>query len=1163
MDAPSKPHAATKPAYLYRIATVLAGLALAGNPGWAQTTSGASSGSDDENVTTLSPFEVRSEQDHGYAATSTLAGTRLNSKLSDLAASISVVTKDFMTDVNATDLSSLLIYTVGTEVGGPEGNYSGLSSPEAGGEFNDALGQAKPGTRVRGLIDADTARDFFQSDIPLDSYNIDRVDISRGANSILFGLGSPAGIINSGLIKARTDKTATTVTAAVDDYHSARATLDHNQVLIKDKLALRLAGVWDEARYRIEDAGEMKRAFTLTGTYRPFQSTTIRVTAEQGKDDSNRPEMRPPWDQYSWWWAAGQPVWNPTTNTGHLLGTPSGPFTASTVFNADGTRSSATGGLLLTANIGNWRSNQLGLIYQDPNNAQFGGVDVGGGQSVDAIEGFADRAYLSNDGTTLVNGGIVGLNTWTQINKGLIHAGDPLAGLYNRDPQVTDPNVFDFYHHSLTGPIKYEWSRWSAYNASIEQTFLHETAGIELAFDKETLDYGYTSPLDYRVNLDVNEVLPNGAPNPNFLRPVTEGGGFKRIYSEDRKAYRATGFYQLDFRDKGPQWLGYIFGHHMIQANFMSQDHYHEKLGGTVANNNFDYRVAEGQTLPGSLSSTARQIAVVHYLGDSVLGTSSVADGTFQGITAFQDPGGHDDMITLYNPRPATTSPADFAPWKVQTFSLLTNGREDLNNAIRAAAGYADRTRQKVESTSGAVQSYWLDGVVVSTVGVRHDHVRNYDAGIAQQNALGGAILDPDVFYPKLVRDISDDSSSWGVVVHTPSFIAKHVPFGADLSVFYNSSSNFRVGAQRYSVTGVALPSEAGDTKEYGVRLSVGDGMFDFKWAHYETVADNASVGNLDGAIGQLALMIPNTIDRNYLGDNADNPQGIADFENWLKGPYGQVYSNAFHLQLVDNTDPTLPKTTYGSYADSTDDRGQISAVSALKSTGNEFELTFNPTRNWRIAANAASAEAVRTNVAPELYDFIFNPNGGIVGLVQNPDGTTSAAGALRGTASGSTTMQSFVISNILNNGIITTFAQEGTKSDELRKWNYRLVTNYTFDENQFGGKLKGFGVGGAVRWSDKPLIGYGGTMLTIGGGSVAVSDVNQPIYGKQETTFDLWFSYTHRLTKRIDWKAQLNIRNVGVGNELLPVQANPDGQVQVWRIRDPQRITLTNTFEF
>ena len=55
-------------------------------------------------------------------------------------------------------------------------------------------------TRVRGLSAPDRARNFFKTDIPFDSYNTDRVDLNRGANSFLFGLGSPAGLINSGLV---------------------------------------------------------------------------------------------------------------------------------------------------------------------------------------------------------------------------------------------------------------------------------------------------------------------------------------------------------------------------------------------------------------------------------------------------------------------------------------------------------------------------------------------------------------------------------------------------------------------------------------------------------------------------------------------------------------------------------------------------------------------------------------------------------------------------------------------------------------------------------------------------------------------------------------------------------------------------------------------------
>jgi hypothetical protein len=42
-----------------------------------------------------------------------------------------------------------------------------------------------------------------------------------------------------------------------------------------------------------------------------------------------------------------------------------------------------------------------------------------------------------------------------------------------------------------------------------------------------------------------------------------------------------------------------------------------------------------------------------------------------------------------------------------------------------------------------------------------------------------------------------------------------------------------------------------------------------------------------------------------------------------------------------------------------------------------------------------------------------------------------------------------------------------------------------------------------------------------------------------------------------------LNIANVGVGNELLPVTVQPDGTPAAYRIRPSQQISLTNTFRF
>lgn len=58
---------------------------------------------EEEEVFELSPFVVDTSQDSGYLASSTLAGTRLNTSLDDVGAAIQVVTQEFMDDVGATD----------------------------------------------------------------------------------------------------------------------------------------------------------------------------------------------------------------------------------------------------------------------------------------------------------------------------------------------------------------------------------------------------------------------------------------------------------------------------------------------------------------------------------------------------------------------------------------------------------------------------------------------------------------------------------------------------------------------------------------------------------------------------------------------------------------------------------------------------------------------------------------------------------------------------------------------------------------------------------------------------------------------------------------------------------------------------------------------------
>ncbi|MFM9078737.1 MAG: hypothetical protein ACKOTE_01150, partial [Opitutaceae bacterium] len=64
---------------------------------------------------TLTPFVVEEAEDRGYAATSTLAGTRLRTELRDVGAAISVVTAQFLADTASTNVRDLLVYTTNTE----------------------------------------------------------------------------------------------------------------------------------------------------------------------------------------------------------------------------------------------------------------------------------------------------------------------------------------------------------------------------------------------------------------------------------------------------------------------------------------------------------------------------------------------------------------------------------------------------------------------------------------------------------------------------------------------------------------------------------------------------------------------------------------------------------------------------------------------------------------------------------------------------------------------------------------------------------------------------------------------------------------------------------------------------------------------------------------
>jgi len=212
---------------------------------------------DEDKVLVMDPFTVTTDQE-GYAATDTLGGARVRTKLADTPSSISVITPKFMKDLGITNAQDLFIYTNNTEIAGLNGNFSGAVSRGAGISVSGPAEKARLSNpagvnRSRGLTAMDNTRNYFQSDIPWDGYNISRTEISRGPNSFLFGVGSPSGI-NNVSTKEATFKNEGSVETKYGSFGSTRESLDLNQVLIPSLLAIRLDLVNDDTQYEQKPA---------------------------------------------------------------------------------------------------------------------------------------------------------------------------------------------------------------------------------------------------------------------------------------------------------------------------------------------------------------------------------------------------------------------------------------------------------------------------------------------------------------------------------------------------------------------------------------------------------------------------------------------------------------------------------------------------------------------------------------------------------------------------------------------------------------------------------------------------------------------------------------------------------------------------------------------
>ena len=1231
---------------------------------WAQQA--ANPEFDEENVVVLSPFEVSAEEQQGYTAATTLAGNRLNTELRDIGNAVTVITSQFLQDIAATDNETLLQYTTGTEVGNLQGNFAGLGDGtqlDESGRFRNP----NQNTRVRGLTAADTTRDFFLTDIPWDGYSVDRVDLQRGPNSILFGQGSPAGIINAGS-KQASFKDASSVSFRVGSYGSARAQVDFNRVLLEDQLAVRVAAVKDDTKYqqdpafqdseRIFGAIRFEPEFLKKGSSR----TILKANFESGQIASNRPRTLPPLDNITPWFYTGtyQGTWDRdfshTYEDGETITATAGSprtfnFLNKGSWNAFAIRDDNTGrpnhGLTRPAINGGvdagqpnrWFTPWMGDGWDAAAVLFYDGVD---GQAKDAWS--STRSASSGEGGRAADGSIDnGVGSGFHRPGGVsrystfaVRSGLPYSqfGVY-KDRSLTDHSAFDFYNNLLDGPNKTEWQDFDSFNVSLAQTFMNDKFGVEVVVNNESYENGQTSLMNggnQAIFIDLNshysdgtpEGVPGGAPdgynepyddgtpNPNLGRPYVTGNGANgnNQYVSERDGTRATAFFTHDFAREGDTGaLKKFLGKHTLTGLWANeeQDTWNRNWRRYVIGQEWaQFRNADEDWFSGTRTPLA-----VMYLGPSLSSASSAAganiprvqttqlvppeyyvttfDATWNPVppVGFADPwaDGYDYPWQNEDGSVQADNPSNYIGW--QTHPITVADSEANNGALRDAhtSSFA-RDRSEVDSQAFVWQAHFWDNAIVGTYGWRKDTARAWADSwtTATENLEDEQRLDLPNFVldPADYNELEVESNSYSIVAHLDQLpglnkLSENLPF--QTTVFYNKSENFQPAAERVDVYGELIPAPSGTTTDVGVLLESKDGRFSLKVNKYETEVLAASSAAIGGAnfIGQSQVWSGNWVNRyefnlddGYRLQDAIIPNNVDNSKyNYGGGQDGETMEEAAvrearHVALWREWQASVDPRFYEAW--SIDLAGwEANGLSSATppgftvpedavSKGYEIEFSATPTRNWRLTLNASKTTAVRQNIGGEnltafvnAYETFLNAEGG------------KGGGDLRIWWGGAGNERAlFQWNQNVGSEWAARKLQEGTKVPELREWRINAITNYDFDE----GLLKGVNVGGALRWQDDVVIGFPPIPNPTNPDRVNF-DLANPYLGDAEMNLDLWVGYSRRLSDRIDWRVQLNVRNVGNGNGLIPVTVQPDGTPATWRIAPHQSWSLTNSFRF
>jgi outer membrane receptor protein involved in Fe transport len=249
----------------------------------------------------LSPFLVSSEGDDGYRAANTLSGTRMNASLFHTPAAISVLTREFLDDIGAENVADMLKFATSSD----------NERTDTGGGLAQAWDVR---ATIRGFTESVLTRDYLPNMVQSrgilanDRFNVDRADVSRGPNSILYGASRPGGAFNLNSKRAVLNGRQKSAQLTVGRFAKKRSEVDFAFPLIKDKLALRTNAMAEDRGGWFEFEMLKAKGVAVAVTYQPFKTTQVRAGVERMIREQVTPGNFPHADLgYSRWVLSGSP----------------------------------------------------------------------------------------------------------------------------------------------------------------------------------------------------------------------------------------------------------------------------------------------------------------------------------------------------------------------------------------------------------------------------------------------------------------------------------------------------------------------------------------------------------------------------------------------------------------------------------------------------------------------------------------------------------------------------------------------------------------------------------------------------------------------------------------------------------------------------------------